>query len=91
MVIAAMLFSAPHFVWAGEGVAPPVQSAPAPTAPDRGQVEKDAAAMDPNAVAVFAISSFEFGTVYEGADLIHDFIVKNEGTADLKIINVKSG
>jgi hypothetical protein len=34
---------------------------------------------------------FEFGSVIEGANLVHDFVVFNKGTAPLLINNVKTG
>ena len=34
---------------------------------------------------------FEFGSVIEGANLVHDFVVLNKGTAPLLINNVKTG
>ncbi len=42
-------------------------------------------------VAVIESPSYDFGSVYEGIDVYHDFIVKNTGTADLEIQKVKSG
>lgn len=47
--------------------------------------------MDSGAVAVVPTNKFDFGAVYDGNDVFHDFIVKNGGTSTLKIINVKSG
>ena len=47
--------------------------------------------MDSGAAAVVPDSKFDFGVAYENSDVFHDFMIKNEGTADLKIINVKSG
>lgn len=35
--------------------------------------------------------SHDFGSVFEGTAVIHDFIVKNTGDADLKIKNVYTG
>ena len=45
----------------------------------------------PAPVAVIENSVYNFGTVYEGVDVIHDFKVQNKGTADLEIIDVKAG
>jgi len=42
-------------------------------------------------VAVVEEPSFEFGAVYEGVDVIHDFIIQNKGDADLEITGVKTG
>jgi len=36
-------------------------------------------------------SSFDFGQEYEGNEVIHDFVIKNNGLADLEIKNVHSG
>jgi hypothetical protein len=66
--------------------APPAQITHGGAAGDTGTI-----VMDPKARAVLPTDSFDFGSVYEGNDVFHDFIIKNEGTADLKIINVKSG
>lgn len=42
-------------------------------------------------VAVVENDSFDFGTQFEGVDIIHDYIIKNTGDADLEILSVKSG
>ncbi len=42
-------------------------------------------------VAVLESPSYDFGSVYEGIDVVHDFIVKNTGDADLEIKSVKAG
>jgi len=42
-------------------------------------------------VAVIENVSFDFGTVYAGADVIHDFVIENKGDADLEIKDVKAG
>ena len=42
-------------------------------------------------VAVVEESSFEFSPQFEGTDVIHDFIIKNKGDADLNIVEVKAG
>ncbi|MBC2717396.1 MAG: DUF1573 domain-containing protein [Desulfobacteraceae bacterium] len=42
-------------------------------------------------VAVIENASFDFGTIYEGVDVIHDFKIQNKGDADLEIIDVKAG
>ncbi len=42
-------------------------------------------------VAVIENNSFDFGAVYEGTNVIHDFKIQNKGDADLEIKNVKSG
>ena len=42
-------------------------------------------------VAVFENDSFDFGSVYEGTNVIHDFKVQNKGDADLEIKDVKAG
>jgi hypothetical protein len=34
---------------------------------------------------------FEFGSMIEGANLVHDFVVLNKGKAPLLINNVKTG
>lgn len=34
---------------------------------------------------------YNFGEVFEGAEISHDFIVKNAGDADLEIPKVKAG
>jgi hypothetical protein len=35
--------------------------------------------------------SYDFGTSLEGIDIVHEFIIKNKGDADLEIVKVKSG
>jgi uncharacterized protein DUF1573 len=42
-------------------------------------------------VAVVENASYDFGSVYEGADVIHDFVIQNKGDADLEITDVKAG
>ncbi len=42
-------------------------------------------------VAVIENDSFDFGSVYAGIDVIHDFIIQNKGDADLEIKDVKAG
>lgn len=42
-------------------------------------------------VAVVESEAYDFGEVFEGADVVHDFIVKNTGDADLEIQSVKAG
>jgi hypothetical protein len=42
-------------------------------------------------VAVVENASFDFGAVYDGVDVIHDFVIQNKGDADLEIIDVKAG
>ncbi len=43
----------------------------------------------PRAVAVDP--SYDFGSVYAGETLYHDFIIKNTGDAELKIESIHSG
>jgi len=43
----------------------------------------------PKAVAPDSI--YQFQPVLEGEDIVHDFIVRNTGTAELVIENVKTG
>lgn len=42
-------------------------------------------------LAVVENSHFDFGAVYEGVDVFHDFIIQNKGDADLEITDVKAG
>ncbi len=42
-------------------------------------------------VAVVENDSYDFGTKFEGAEIIHDYIIKNSGDVDLEIQSVKSG
>ena len=42
-------------------------------------------------VAVIENGSFDFGSVYEGVAVVHDFIIQNKGDADLEIKDVKAG
>ncbi|MBF0100551.1 MAG: hypothetical protein HQK77_06545 [Desulfobacterales bacterium] len=43
------------------------------------------------AIAVIPQPSYEFGSVMEGKEVIHDFIVQNKGNVNLDIINVRPG
>lgn len=36
-------------------------------------------------------SGFTFATVVDGADVLHDFVIKNTGDAELKIEKVRTG
>ncbi|MDA8404033.1 MAG: hypothetical protein M0Z56_07535 [Desulfobacteraceae bacterium] len=42
-------------------------------------------------VAVVEQSTFEFAPQFEGTDVVHDFVIKNKGNADLTILDVKAG
>ena len=42
-------------------------------------------------VAVVENDSYDFGIKFEGLDVIHDYIIKNTGDADLEIVKVKAG
>lgn len=42
-------------------------------------------------VAVVENGEFDFGAVYEGVDVVHDFVIQNKGDADLEIKDVKAG
>jgi len=42
-------------------------------------------------VAVPQSDTYDFGEVLAGKDVIHDFIIKNTGDADLEIKDVKAG
>jgi hypothetical protein len=78
-------------VRAGESAPPAPLAAPAQINSGGASGDMGAVVMDPKTRAVLPADSFDFGSVYEGNDVFHDFIVKNEGTSDLKILNVKSG
>jgi hypothetical protein len=41
--------------------------------------------------AVVEKDSFDFGNRFEGIEVVHDFIIKNKGDADLEIYSVSSG
>ncbi len=34
---------------------------------------------------------YQFNPVVEGTDVVHSFVIQNKGTADLHVINVKTG
>jgi hypothetical protein len=36
-------------------------------------------------------TSFEFAPVLDGTKVVHDFIIQNKGTAELKVEQVKTG
>jgi hypothetical protein len=42
-------------------------------------------------VAVIPEEKYEFKTVAEGVEIVHDFVIQNKGTADLEILAVKPG
>ena len=42
-------------------------------------------------VAAAEVDSHDFGSVFEGTAITHDFIIKNAGDAKLEIKNVKTG
>ena len=42
-------------------------------------------------MAVVEQSVFDFGSVYAGNDVIHEFIIQNKGDADLEVTDVKTG
>ena len=42
-------------------------------------------------VAVLPAPSFEFSPVADGSEVIHDFIIRNAGSAVLDILEIKSG
>jgi hypothetical protein len=42
-------------------------------------------------VAFIENDSYDFGEVFEGTDVTHVFIIKNNGNADLEIQNAKAG
>lgn len=51
-----------------------------------------AAADNPSGpMAVFPEKAFEFGSVLEGKEITHDFVVQNRGASELIIENVKPG
>jgi hypothetical protein len=41
--------------------------------------------------AVFPEISYEFSPVLDGAKVVHEFVIKNKGTATLKVERVKTG
>ena len=45
---------------------------------------------EPAPKALFVEKSWKFESVLEGAEVVHDFVVKNQGQAPLKITNVRT-
>lgn len=43
------------------------------------------------AKAVISINTFEFKPVLDGAEVIHDFLIQNTGTATLNIEKIETG
>jgi len=43
------------------------------------------------AKAVISINTFEFKPVLDGAEVIHDFVIQNTGTATLNIEKIETG
>jgi hypothetical protein len=91
MLVLSLFFCISPPIQASEQAPPEGAAVPAQISQEAAPGGSGAVAMDPNAKAVLPTVSYEFESVYEGIDMFHDFIIKNEGTADLKIINVKSG
>jgi len=91
IVIVGAFFSFYSPVLAIEGALPATQAAPTQISQETAPGGAGAVVLDPNARAALSSTLYDFGSAYEGVDLFHDFIIKNEGTADLKVINVKSG
>jgi hypothetical protein len=50
-----------------------------------------AAPATPAPAAELAEESFHFGTVVEGSEVRHDFVLRNRGTAPLVIHRLKAG
>lgn len=46
---------------------------------------------DGKPAALSEIDTYDFGKVFEGADVTHEYIIKNTGDADLEIQSVKAG
>ncbi len=42
-------------------------------------------------IAVVPEEKYDFKTVAEGVEIVHDFVVQNKGTADLEILAVRPG
>jgi hypothetical protein len=42
-------------------------------------------------VAVMNEMTYEFPPQFDGTDVVHDFVIKNKGDADLTITDVKAG
>jgi hypothetical protein len=91
LFVFSIFFSISQTIQASEVAPPAPQGDPVQNSQVSAPGGVNAYVMDPNARAVLPTDSFDFGSVYEGNDIYHDFIIKNEGSADLKIINVKSG
>ena len=45
----------------------------------------------PQASAFFPETSYEFAAVLDGAKVVHEFVIQNNGTAMLKVEKVKTG
>ena len=45
----------------------------------------------PQASAFFPETSYEFAPVLDGAKVVHEFVIQNNGTAMLKVQKVKTG
>jgi hypothetical protein len=42
-------------------------------------------------ISIIENDSYDFGSVFEGVDIIHDYVIKNTGETGLKIEKVESG
>lgn len=54
-------------------------------------VVPDGGAQESKAKAVISSNIYEFEPVLDGAEVIHDFVIKNTGTATLEIEKIETG
>ena len=67
---------------------------PASTDHEKAVIEKTDAVSDDSGTKpeVFAPEDkFNFGQVVDGTEVLHDFVIQNKGTGDLKISRVRTG
>lgn len=82
-LVCCILFSAmPSYCDDKAAQATPAATAAAPAPSD---------APEKAPVAVVPEEKYDFKTVAEGVEIIHDFVVQNKGTADLEIQAVRPG
>jgi cytoskeletal protein RodZ len=72
---------------------PKIEFAPAPSTPEppRGATSKEKTSSDKAPRIAIDSPSYDAGEVEEGQEIVHSFIVKNTGEAQLNIQNVSPG
>ena len=56
-----------------------------------GEQGQDKASAENSPVLVFPEKVYKFDPVFEGMDVLHDFVIQNKGTANLDVKKVSGG